>query len=204
MHDGLVIESDTFRLFYLSLFTTVLRPRMVLKGQFFLFFDNIALLNRIYWSRWLLNAHLFLLFTLSRFIIWHCGLGMLNWCHREGQVGGTLVSLIAVIRVVLNNGSQIVHVKRFKERLHGQLFLFKFDKKLLGVTTGLSARTSTDVLLNSPPLLSMNFKSFKKKEVLFTSPSPHRPSSWSLWFWRVCRLHRQTHTWFFPLAIGSF
>ena len=80
--------------------------------------------------------------------------------------------LLAVVTVVFNHGLQIGHVKFVQELLHRYFLLLELDEELLGVTPGLRARASANVLLHSFPLLAVFFEGLQKAVVLISRPTP--------------------------------
>lgn len=65
----------------------------------------------------------------------------------------------------------VLQIKVLKECLKGLISLFDFDEKLLCMRSGLSARSSANMLLHASPLFPEEFKRLKEAEVLILSPS---------------------------------
>ncbi len=66
------------------------------------------------------------------------------------------------------NVSKVEICQKFLESLISSL---NFDKEFLGMRSGLSASTSTHVLLDSAPLLSEEFEGFKEPKMLVFRPA---------------------------------
>lgn len=68
---------------------------------------------------------------------------------------------------------KIINIKSFKKLFEVLVTFLQLLEKFLSVTTSLSGRSCSDVLLHFPPFFTVELKCYQESEVLVLGPATH-------------------------------